>query len=92
MENLYVQNLSILLTDNCNFNCAHCMRGPGKGCFISDTTIENIFNQIPMIDNLCFNGGEGFLALNRIEKIIETIIKKEIIIGYYDYLPMALCM
>ena len=85
MEKVFVQNLSILVTDSCNFNCRHCMRGNIKGCEISDETIDNIFNKIQLICNLCICGGEPLMALDRIKRIFDVIMRKGIIINQYGF-------
>lgn len=83
MSKLFVQNLSLVITDKCNFNCAHCMRGVGNNCDMSDETIENIFNQIQVIGNLCICGGEPLMKTDIIKKIFQIIIDKGIIINEY---------
>jgi len=72
-----------MVTDECNFNCAHCMRGASGNCQVSDETIENLFNQVNFITNLCFCGGEPLMAIERINKIIKMAIKKKVIINTF---------
>lgn len=83
MSKLFVQNLSITITDKCNFNCAHCMKGVGNNCDINDETIKNIFNQIQVVGNLCICGGEPLMKTDIIKKIFQVIIDKGIIINEY---------
>ena len=76
MEKIFVQNLTLMVTDKCNLDCQHCMRGRKDNVFMSDKTIENIFDQIDYCLHLSLCGGEPLLALKQIKKIIETIIEK----------------
>lgn len=80
MKQLYIQNLVIITTDECNYNCKHCMRGNGNNCDISDEIIEKIFEQVSIIGNLCFSGGEPLMKIERIKKIFQTIMDKKVII------------
>lgn len=83
MSKLFVQNLSLIITDKCNFNCAHCMKGIGNNCDMSIETINNIFDQIQAVGNLCICGGEPLMKPEIIKNIFQTIVDKEIFINEY---------
>ena len=73
-----VQNLNLFTTTSCNFACEHCMRGEPTNEDLSDYTISKAFRRIVQIDNLNLNGGEVFLKPEILEKIIDTVIEKNI--------------
>ena len=83
MSKPYIQNLSILVTQKCNFACRHCMRGSLKNVVVDDNTLVNLFNQVDVVGNLCFCGGEPLMCLDRIKKIFEVVQEKNVIIGQY---------
>lgn len=70
MSKLYIQNLAMIVTNKCNLNCTHCLRGTKDNNCMSDEVIEATLNQVFAVGNLSINGGEPLLALDRIEKHI----------------------
>lgn len=78
MKKCYIQNLALNITDNCNLECRHCLRGDSCNNKMSDDVIEATLSQIKGAGNISINGGEPTLALDRIEKIIDYIIKNNI--------------
>lgn len=74
MKKCYIQNLALNITDNCNLECSHCLRGERCNNKMSDEVIEATLGQIIGAGNIAINGGEPTLALDRIEKIINYII------------------
>ena len=81
MKKICVQNLGMIVTECCNLNCGHCLRGKCTDKVMSDEVIESLLDQICNIGNLCICGGEPTLALDRIEKIFSYIIENNIIVG-----------
>ncbi len=75
---LHIQNLGMIITEKCNLNCAHCLRGKCTNKVMSDEVIEATLNQVVGIGNLAICGGEPTLALDRLEKIFSYIIEKNI--------------
>ncbi len=80
MNKLYMQNLAMIITNQCNLNCSHCLRGTKNNHCISDNIIEATLNQMIGVGNLSICGGEPTLAIDRLEKIISYIIEKQILI------------
>lgn len=80
MKPIYTQNLGIIITEKCNLNCKHCMRGSCSNNEISNKIIEAIFTQIKAIGGLSICGGEPTLSLNNIEKIFSHIIENKILV------------
>ncbi len=78
MKKCYIENLAFNVTDNCNLNCAHCLRGKKINNYISDEVIEKALDQVACIGNIAINGGEPTLAISKIEKIISYIIDNSI--------------
>lgn len=81
MKKIAVQNLAMIITDSCNLNCGHCLRGTKCISKMKDEVISGTLNQILMIGNLCICGGEPLLALDVLEKIFNYIIEHKIIVG-----------
>ena len=78
MEKCYVENLAMIITDRCNMDCAHCLRGKKCNRDMSDEVVHSTLDQIRSIGNLAINGGEPTLAIEVIEKIINYVIDKRI--------------
>lgn len=80
MKKICISNLGMIVTEKCNLNCAHCMRGKCTNKVMSDIVIEKTLDQIKYIGNLAICGGEPTLALDRLEKIFSYVIEKKIIV------------
>lgn len=78
MSKIYVDSLAMIVTDRCNMDCAHCLRGCKRNLDMSDEVIETTLGQIRSIGNLAINGGEPLLVLDKIEKIINYVVEKHI--------------
>lgn len=78
MEKIYVENLAMIITDRCNLDCVHCLRGCKRNIDMSDEIIETTLGQIRSIGNLAINGGEPALVIDKIEKIINYVIEQHI--------------
>lgn len=72
---MYVDNLCLTITKNCNLKCEHCLRGDRFNINISDETIKNTFSKINKIGMLVLTGGEPLLSYNTID-LINKIIKE----------------
>ena len=75
MKQVYIQNLALLITDRCNLNCDHCMRGKKYDNNMSEQIIKTSLEQICKIDTLLLGGGEpsvAFLPLYHLLKYIEN--------------------
>lgn len=80
MKGIYVDNLAIIVTEKCNMDCAHCLRGHKTQKSISKPVIDAIFTQIKAINLLNICGGEPFLAKDEIGYLFKTIIEKRVFI------------
>ena len=80
MKKCYIQNLALNVTDNCNLECGHCLRGNRCMRNMSDEVISTTLSQVIGIGNLSINGGEPTLAVDRIEKIVDYIISNNILV------------
>ena len=83
LKKCYLQNLGIIVTEKCNINCSHCLRGNKTNKNITDSVIDKTFDNIEGIGCLNICGGEPTLALKEIEKIIDYIIIKKIKINNF---------
>ena len=78
MQKLDISNLTIEVTRLCNLECIHCLRGESENKFISDNTINNLMKNINSIGLLTITGGEPLIAINNINKLVESIKKNNI--------------
>lgn len=81
MNKLRIQNLALIVTEKCNLNCAHCLRGGCSDKVMSDNVIKATLDQFEFIGNLTICGGEPTLALDRVEKILKYIVENKIFVG-----------
>jgi organic radical activating enzyme len=75
IEKLYIPDLIIEVTRNCNMDCSHCLRGEKQNLDIDLSYIEILFNRISSIGTLTITGGEPSLKPNLIKWIV-TIAKR----------------
>ncbi len=80
-----VQLLGMIVTNNCNLECAHCLRGERCNHKMSDEVIEATLRNFDYIGTLSICGGEPLMALDVIEKIINYVVKHEILVGEITY-------
>lgn len=78
MKGTYVENLAIVITEKCNLDCGHCLRGKKSNKSITEEVVDAIFDQVKGTDLLSICGGEPTLALDELEYIFKTIINKRI--------------
>lgn len=80
MKKLRIQNLALIVTEKCNLNCAHCLRGGCSDKVMSDNVIKATLDQFEFIGTLTICGGEPTLALDRVEKILNYIAENKIFV------------
>jgi len=78
MDRLNIRTLLLELTRQCNLECKHCFRGESENKYMSVDMIDKIFKNTARINTLLLTGGEPFLAVNQLNKIVD-IINKDII-------------
>ncbi len=83
MNKCYIQNLALIVTNKCNLDCSHCLRGAKNNNCMSDKVIEATLDQVSTVGNLAINGGEPTLVLDRLEKIISYVIEKHILLDEF---------
>ncbi len=84
MSKLIINNLALVLTEKCNFNCQHCMRGGSNINDMSINVMRNTFNQIAAVRNLTICGGEPLIDYGLLKTLIYTIIDSKLMIGEYS--------
>lgn len=85
MNKLRIQNLALIVTEKCNLNCAHCLRGGCSDKVMSDEVIKATLDQFEFIGNLTICGGEPTLALDRVEKVFNYIAENKIFVGNVSF-------
>ncbi len=80
MEKACIQNLALIVNEDCNLDCRHCLRGKKCQRCMSKEVIEETFNQVAYVHNLCLCGGEPLMNLEPIINIIDIILQKKIIV------------
>lgn len=76
-------NLSIFLTDNCNFKCLHCMRGTPVGIEVTSNSLKNLFRQTKNVANLTICGGEPFSRPDLLSMLVDIIINEDVSINEF---------
>ena len=82
---MLVDVLGMIVTERCNLECEHCLRGCRSNKIMSDDVIEATLSNFDYIETLAICGGEVTLSLDVVEKIINYIIKHEILVGEITY-------
>jgi len=77
-KNIYIENLALELTRQCNLSCRHCSRGEAENHIMSDEIIEKLFEEITSIGCLQFIGGESSLVVNKINKLAQVLEEKQV--------------
>ena len=80
---MYLDNVIIELTRDCNMSCAHCLRGEPVNETISDSILDSFFKQVDNILTLTLTGGEVSLVPDRIDAVIESARKHNTIIQHF---------
>jgi MoaA/NifB/PqqE/SkfB family radical SAM enzyme len=66
---MFISNLTIDITDKCNFNCTHCFRNSKN--HISFSRLSSILEKIKIKHNVCITGGECLIYPNFIDIYIK---------------------
>ena len=77
-EKIAYSHFMFEVTRRCNFQCEHCLRGDAQNVDLSETAIDNLLDQTLAMGDILFTGGEPLLALDKIEYIIDGMIKRKI--------------
>lgn len=85
MEKACIQNLALIITEDCNLNCRHCMRGKKCQKVMSNEVIEATLKQCKYIRNLCICGGEPLMNLEPLFHIIDCLLKYDIRVDEISY-------
>lgn len=86
MSKLFINNLALVLTEKCNFNCQHCMRGGSHVKDMPVSVMRNTFNQIGVVNNLTICGGEPLIDYELFKTLVDTIIDSKLILGEYTFI------
>ena len=84
-------NVDLDITNNCNFKCAHCLRGEAENNNLNLNVLPKLFNSKVIIQNLQLMGGEIFLAKGTLEKVISYIINNDINIFHVSIVSNGTC-
>ncbi len=91
MEKVSYGHLMIEVTRKCNLKCKHCMRGDAQNYELSYETIDNLLDRMNGVQMLAFTGGEPLLAFDRIEYILNEIMKRNIIVCEMQIITNGTC-
>jgi MoaA/NifB/PqqE/SkfB family radical SAM enzyme len=82
---MIVDVLGMIVTERCNLKCEHCLRGCRSDKVMSDEVIEATLSNFEYIHTLAICGGEVTLSLDVVEKVIDYVIKHNILVGEITY-------
>lgn len=68
-----IDRLSINITDICDMNCAHCLRGDGHGRKLDVSLIPKIFENISSVQSLTITGGEPGCNIEAVSAIVNYL-------------------
>lgn len=80
MHIIGIENCGCIVTNKCNLNCGHCLRGCKNNKSLQQDVIESFFKQVAFVGNLCLCGGEVTLATETIKRLFDYIEKKNILL------------
>ena len=78
MNKVSIDTLAMIVTNKCNLDCAHCLRGCKNNNDMTTSVVDFTLNQVCSITNLSICGGEPTLALPIIEYIIKYVVDNKI--------------
>lgn len=67
--------LNIVLTQKCNLNCPHCMRGDATSKSMTVEVMDSFFQHFSRIEEICLSGGEISLEPKLIFNLLECLKK-----------------
>ena len=86
MEKVSLRRLYIELGRMCNLTCAHCCAGNMEDVEIDIKDVKKFFDNLEYIDNIVFTGGEPTLYVDKIDNIMELLVKMKIPINNINIL------
>ena len=83
MNEIQIAEFGIEITRKCNMQCDFCMRGKAQNVEITDEVISDIFDSLSRFEQVHINsinltGGEPFLSPEKLIKVINELIKRNI--------------
>ena len=85
MQKLFIPNLEVSITDRCNLNCEHCMRGEKSNTNISDILLEKIFSEVGYVSNLTVTGGEPLMVKDRLKYLVYVLRKYKVSVEQFGF-------
>lgn len=79
-----IEYLTIEITRNCTLFCEHCCRGDKEAVNMDELTIDNIFKDVKHVSRLLITGGEPLIAIDALERLVEIIKEKGVVIDRLD--------
>lgn len=86
IESGYLNTLTIEVTEQCNFKCGHCLRGPADKSVFNVNTLHTILSNTPELENigsLVFTGGEPLLHPEIIDEVLTMLWRFKVDVGSF---------
>lgn len=83
MRKIGIKHLNLIITENCNLLCSHCLRGEGSNNSMSREMFDLIFSNFSVIDGLNISGGEPFIDYNVFKDLVDSIIENNVTINKF---------
>lgn len=80
---MQIQNLIIETTRNCQFECAHCLRGEAQKKEVRIEDICLVLDQVSYIGSITFSGGEPSLNTKAIRQTLDICKEKGVEVGSF---------
>ncbi len=81
MHKIYITNLGMVITEQCNFQCAHCMRENRTNRQMTEETMRLVFDRLSFVGNLNICGGEPLFDYDLLETLVKNI--------FHSFLPIT---
>ena len=80
---MYIDNLVLELTRQCNLKCQHCLRGGAQRLKMSREVMYNTLSHVSHIGCLTLTGGEPSLATDVMEELISFLKWHKVTLSYF---------
>lgn len=80
---MYIDDLVIEVTRNCNMGCAHCLRGDPQKLTMNRLYFRRLLREVDYINSLTLTGGEPSLVPHKIEEVIDEVRRAGTIVNRF---------
>ena len=88
---MMIRSFTIEITRRCHCDCLHCMRGDAQDLDLKISHLKKMIEKLEVkaIDRITITGGEPFLAVRKMQEVLNYLKLKEITIGSFYIVTSA---